>query len=403
MLVTARHHDEKSGKLPLNNQALDSLVYALVTLQGWSSFLGAGNYNTMRMNGGFSSRPQFRLTYGARNSGAEFLRDVIALLDSREELIRQARQLHIGTGLTSPHRLLWLEAWDNGSLPLQHVHPLSLEVCRRVRLAKEGGRLVLRRAASDTMRVAAKEQRGHVLDPWVPIMAEEPPKALTAQPHTLGYRNLQALLFDTTKARMPLLATPSANERRANRPGTLVAQVLVSGDGRTDGLLVRELQMPAPVLTRLVSAPAALAQRSQLFVDLAGQAAGKAYRSALLQFVDGGDDVDWKNRDFTRAVQPWVDRYEQAIDEAFFTVLFSTIERGDDDTEAQRRWVHWLASAARQQLELAVDALPTRDGSRLFAQSRAETLLRRSLRKQFGDLLQQATNENEPMEEAAHG
>jgi hypothetical protein len=142
-------------------------------------------------------------------------------------------------------------------------------------------------------------------------------------------------------------------------------------------------------------------------VNLASQASGKVLRSALLQFVDGGDEIDWKNRDFTRAVEPWVDRYEQAIDEIFFEQLFDTIERHpDDDMLAQRQWVGWLAAAARTHLATATQALPTRDGSRLFARGRAERLLRLSLHKQFGALLPPRPaqpTESEPEENATHG
>ena len=194
VLVTARHHDEKSGKLPLDDHALDTLVYALVALQGWSAFLGAGNYNTMRMNGGFSSRPQFRLAY-ARGSGPEFLRDLHVLLDDRDRLARRFREAY-GADATAEHRLLWLPVWDEGSLSLGEVHPYALEVCRRVRLVREQGCLRLRRAGSSAMRVAAKDQRGNVMDPWVPIMKGDAPKALTAQAHSLGYRKLQELIFD---------------------------------------------------------------------------------------------------------------------------------------------------------------------------------------------------------------
>lgn len=387
VLVTARHHDEKTGKLPLHANALDALVYALVMLQGWSAFLGAGNYNTMRMNGGFSSRPQFRLAF-ARGTGAEFLRDLTVLLQSRGELGEQFQRAHPAADLNALHRLLWLPTWDEGSLPLSSIHPLCLEVCRRVRLVHDGGRYLMRRASSNAMRIAAKEQRGNVMDPWVPIVLGGEPKALTAQAHSLGYRSLQALLFDDTRFKLPLLAQPSEAERRANLPGTWIAHVLVSGDGGTDGLLRRELPVPPSVLWQRFSAAAALAQRAQQFVNLAGQASGKALRSALLQFVDGGDDVDWKNRDFTRAVEPWVDRYEQAIDEVFFEQLFDTLEReSDDEQAAQRQWVAWLATTAETHLAQAAQALPTRDGSRRFARARAERLLRLSLRKQFGVLL----------------
>ena len=409
LLVTARHHDEKTGKLPLNEHELDTLVYALIALQGWSSFLGAGNYGSMRMNGGFSSRPQFRLAY-LRGSGAEFLRDVTALLDDREGLSEQFREAHRDDA-TAEHRLLWLPLWDEGSLPLGSVHPYALEVCRRVRLVRHQDQLLLRRASSKAMRVAAKEQRGVVLDPWVPVLTGDEPKALTAQAHSLSYRKLQELVFDRSKVELPVLAKPSNREYAANQPGVFIAQVLVSGDGGTDGWLSRELPMPAPVLSQWHSAPAALAQRSQLFVSLAGLASGKVLRSALLQFVDGGEEVDWKNRDFTRAVEPWLSRFEAAVDEVFFEQLFATIEARQGDIDAQRQWVSWLAKACREHLTLASEALPTRQGSRHFALARAQRLMELSLRKQFGtflaptgttpfDGIPPVTNQNE---EPAHG
>lgn len=385
VLVTARHHDEKGGKLPLAGSGLDALVFALLLLQGWSAFMGHGNYNTMRMNGGFSSRPQFRLAY-SRGSGPEFLRDLAVLLESREELLERFAATYPGSD-GQVQALLWLSTWDEGSLSPAEVHPLCLEICRRVRLVQEGGRLLLRRAASNAMRVAAKDLRGNVLDPWVPIVKGDQPKALTAQSHTLGYRSLHALLFDRDKCEMPSLARPSERERRVNQSGTFIAQVLVSGDGSTDGLLMRELPMPAPVLAKLVSGPEALSQRSHLFVQLAGLASGKVLRGALLQFIDGSSEPDWKNRDFTRAVEPWVDRFEIAVDEAFFSNLFYTLEAGLGDGDAQRYWVKWLAAACRSQLQAAAAALPSRDGSRRFAQARAERLLEAALRKQFGPLL----------------
>jgi CRISPR system Cascade subunit CasA len=406
VLVTARHHDEKTGKLPLQGAEVDALVYALVLLQGWSSFLGAGNYGSMRMNGGFSSRPQFRLAF-ARGTGAEFLRDLSVLLQSRGDLFAQFAVGHPDADPATLHRLLWLPPWDEGSLPLSAVHPWCLEVCRRVRLVRKNGLLLLRRAGSNAMRVAAKDQRGHVLDPWVPIVRGEEPKALTAQSHSLGYRSLQGLLFDPERFDLPLLAKPSLAERRLNQTGTWIAQVLVSGDGGTDGLLRRELPVPPRVLLRLQSAPAALALRAQQFVNLAALASGKALRSALLQFVDGSDEVDWKNRDFTRAVEPFTERYDQAIDEVFFEQLFDTIDKyPDDDLQAQRQWAHWLAEAAREHLATATRALPTRDGTRLFARARAERLLRQSLHKQFGPLLParpaHATEPEPEPEDTAH-
>lgn len=393
VLVTARHHDEKTGKLPLGADTLDCLIYALICLQGWSSFMGRGNYNTMRMNGGFSSRPQFRLAYEPRGTGSEFVRDLAVLLESTDKLLKQAEELHFGSGSDEPHKLLWLLPWEGGSLKLEVVHPFCLEVCRRVRLVALDGKLVMRRASSEGMRVDAKHLAGYVMDPWVPILRDGPPKALTAQAHTLSYRTLQGLIFDRSKVQLPILAEPSESERRSNRSATLLAQVLVSGDGRTDGLLRREIPLSAPVLARWLSASDVVAQRAKLFVDLAGTASGKAYRSALLQFVDGGDEVDWKNRDFARAVESWTSRFEQAIDETFFASLFGSIEAAQDDQQAQQAWTQWLDRTARQHLRIAITSLPTRERSRLFAQDRAERFLHNSLRKLFGPLNTGATPE----------
>jgi CRISPR system Cascade subunit CasA len=334
------------------------------------------------------------------------MRDLSVLLDDREGLSKRFQEAHHG-GATGEHLLLWLPVWDEGSLALGTVHPYALEVCRRVRLVRQDGQLLLRRASSNAMRIAAKEQRGVVLDPWVPILRGDEPRALTAQAHSLSYRKLQELIFDRAKVDLPVLATPSEREREANQPGTLIAQVLVSGDGGTDGWLSRELPMPAPVLTQWQLAPAALAQRSQLFVNLAGLAVGKVLRSALLQFVDGSDDVDWKNRDFTRAVEPWVTRFEAEIDGAFFEQLFATIEAGHGDIDAQRQWVSWLVQACRAHLDAAGEALPTRQGSRHFALARAQRLMAFSLRKQFGPLLAPPLDTPAPAtdqpEEPAHG
>jgi hypothetical protein len=243
--------------------------------------------------------------------------------------------------------------------------------------------LLLRRASSDAMRVAAKAMAGCVHDPWIPIVVDSSPRALTAQSHTLGYRSLQGLLFDRTRAELPLLAKPSEVERRSLRAGTFVAQVLISGDGRTDGLVQRELPMPAAVVSRLTGEPELIATRARQFVELAGNMAGKVFRSALIQFVDGSDDVAWKNPDFDKAVAPWGARLDGEIDERFFAHLFDSVAAELDDTEAQASWVRWLEGRVWALLADATEALPTRDGQRWFARARAERFMRLALHKHF--------------------
>lgn len=391
VLVTSRHHDEKSGKLKLQADELDVLVFALVMVQGWAPYQGAGQFGTMRMNGGFSSRPHFRLAF-ARGAGPEFCRDVRVMLDHRDSLWEAQQAIGMGTEPEGTHGLLWLLPWqkDDPPLALQAVHPWCLEVCRRIRVVERDGQLLVLRSGSSGMRVAAKALAGVVLDPWVPVDCRKGEmKALTANRRTLDYRRLHELLFEPAQTRLPLLAKPSAAERNAQPPraATLVAQVLLGSDGGTDGFASREILLPPSVVNDLASDEVRIATRSSQFIELASLAAGKVYRPALLQYLDGGDtkDVDWQNRDFARAVEPWVARFEQAVDEAFFTELFGSLAA--DDLTAQTQWAAWLKQAAEHHLALATTALSSRDSSGLFAQTRASGLLQGAFRKHLGGLL----------------
>jgi hypothetical protein len=145
--------------------------------------------------------------------------------------------------------------------------------------------------------------------------------------------------------------------------------------------------MPPTVVSQYSDEGSGLGMRSQEFVELAGTVSGKVLRAALLQFVDGGDEVDWKNRDFERAVDSALAGFEASIDDAFFAQLFATFEQGLDDSQAGRQWALWLAAHSRDCLNLAMQTLPTRDTSRLFAAARAERIFNYSLNKHLGALL----------------
>ena len=382
LLITSKNHDEKIGKMARITAAdADVLVFALVSLQGFAGFLGAGNYNTMRMNGGFASRAQFRLTF-ARGSGPEFLRDLSVLLVHAGDLREQALGIGIGTDLQC--RLLWLAPWGDSALPLAAVHPLCLEVCRRVRLRLAGDVLQALTAGSNTARVDAKLRNGMVLDPWLPLVKEGGVRALTAQAGGFGYRLLSPVLFDGQRYELPLLARPLAG---AGQSGVLVAQVLVGGSGRTDGLLRREIPMQAMVLRKFADARDELALRAKQFIEIASTLQGKVLRPALLQYIDGSAEPDWKNGDFAKYLAPWIAQFDQQVDEVFYAALFETVETGLADRDAQAAWLQTLLGLARATFARATEALPSRDGSRLIALARAQRLMSGGLLKQFGDLL----------------
>ena len=375
LLVTSKNHDEKIGKLrPVLPDEADVWAYALLSLQGFAGFLGRGNFNTMRMNGGFGSRSQFRLVT-QRGSGAEFLRDLRALLAGADALWHDAQAMQIGTD--GQAALLWLPTWGSAALPLQHVHPLCLEVTRRVRLRRCAlGGLEMLSAASDTMRVAAKDAKGLVQDPWTPVIKEGEPRALTAQADAFSYHRLAPLLFDYTRCQLPLLARPTDAEIDSHANATLVAQVLVGGSGRTDGVLRREVWMPTHVLRKFATARGELAARALVFIELASLAQGRVLRAALLQFVDGSAAVNWQNKDFGKAVTPWVNLLEERIDAVFFPVLFqTTTEPPMSDVDARTTWIDVLAGLVQETFDAALTALPTRDRTHHVARARAARLL----------------------------
>lgn len=379
VLVTGRNHDIKKQRMR-DRVDISDWVLALITLQTFDGYLGRGNFGVVRMNGGFASRPQFRLAF-QRGWGAEFRRDIARLREGTEELWRAAEAAGVATA-TDPVRLAWLEPWDGkSSWSLQRLHPLGIEICRRVRLHREGGAVAAKAGNSECARVDAGETRGAVGDPWVPleIVDADEVKALTATPETLGYRRLAELLFDASRYRIPLLARPGRDER--SRVATLIAQVLVRGQGKTEGFHRRELSLPPAVVRRLADRDSTLAQRSRQFLQVAGTVHGKVLRPALIQFVDGSAEPNWRNPQYETLVKPTMRQAEQLTDSAFFNALFESIEQELSDEEAERAWGERLATQASEVFAAAIAALPTGGQTRIIAAARAQSLLESGLRK----------------------
>lgn len=391
VLVASKSHDIKPGKLGgFGVEQLELWVFALVSLHADAAYMGAGNYGSMRKNRGHATRSHFRLAFD-RGLGAEFARDLRALMERHEALTEEAGRLGVGlhAGLAPQSRLLWLAEWSASApaVQLKDVHPLCLEVARRVRLALEGDTVVARTASSKAPRVAAEETSGVVGDPWAPVVRESKgDKAFNPQTQTGGfsYRRLAPVLFDREAFTLPLLARPARSEM--SKGGTMVARALGRAQGGTDGYLSREVYFPPAAMRRTVDAAAQLALRSQSFVQAASDMQGKVLRSALIQFVDGTDAPDWKSPDFARIVQPWEVAFDAAVDDVFFQDLLASVaaERSDDD--ALLDWCGHLQALAQQVFDRAVGSLPTRDRSNAFARARARSFLRGAMAKRFPGL-----------------
>jgi len=175
LLPTAKNHDVKSSRAA-KAQAED-WIYALVSLQTMSGFFGQGNYGIARMNGGFASRPIVGLEYGL-GIGRRWLRDTRRLLEVRQDLLR-------GLWGYRPDGVVmtWLREWNlEDGLSLSELDPFFIEICRAVRLTGEAKTITAQGAPSKAPRIAAKELKGRIGDPWVPINQEKEAAASSRPP-----------------------------------------------------------------------------------------------------------------------------------------------------------------------------------------------------------------------------
>ena len=180
MLITSKNHDLKAARA--YRAEPDDWLFALVSLQTQEGFLGAGNYGVSRMNGGFASRPGVGVApLGAW--GARWIADVQTLLAQRNAIADQQ-----GYADDDGHALLWLLPWaGTESLGMASLDPLYIEICRRVRLAADGERLMARVTGSKAARIAAKDRNGITGDPWTPVDAADD-KALTVSGAGFEYK-----------------------------------------------------------------------------------------------------------------------------------------------------------------------------------------------------------------------
>jgi len=352
VLVTSKDHDVKMARI---RHALQShWLHTLVTLQTMEGFLGQGNYGISRMNGGFASRPCVSVVAG-QGWCARFLRDLRILLDSRNRLL-EAHGHFLGEGGKC---LLWLDPWDGQSLlSIDRMDPYYVEICRRIRLVQESGRLMAWTTPTKKERVAAKAFKGNLGDPWTPIKVDGP-SALTVGQGGFTYRLLQQVLF--TREYEPSACQkvyPSDPEEGLE----ILTEVMARGQGKTEGLHERRVPIPAEVraLIALDEGRDRLATRARQCVEDAGTMVKAALRPALLALVQGGPD---KLNMQDERPRKWVEEFDRQVNAVFFEDLWECISLEDDD--ARQRWQERLVSLAKEVLAEAKQsvALPA---SRLY-------------------------------------
>lgn len=367
VLQTAKNHDVKMART--GDEEPEDWVYALVSLQTMSGYLG-GNYGIARMNGGFASRPVVGLV-PAGGWARRFRRDVRCLLALRATLIAGPWRYR-ADGLV----ITWTAPWDRKTaLPLGSLDPFFIEVSRAVRLVETDGRIAAFGASSSTARIAARETKGVLGDPWIPLNQKgKEPTALTVGPAGLSAQLLRDLLFEEGYQ-------PAAMQHpiRGEEAETVMfsASVLVRGQGTTDGFHKVEIPIPDRVRTVLFRRGAerdGLARRSKRALDEAGQLQNRVLKPAVLSLLQGGAatrDIDWDKREVGAWWKTTSQAYSTSWSTDFFPWLWQSLDQTDDEV-AHRAWLGMLRASAQVALVAAIERYPRKQGRRYRARAVAE-------------------------------
>lgn len=357
LLVTAKNHDVKMARMSSHHP--EAWLFALVTLQTGEGYLGAGNYGIARMNGGFASRPMVAITTSTRWG--------IRWLEAIHMAARHAPAAAGPQGMDiQGHILLWCLPWDGTqALAVTSLHPLAIEVCRRVRLDAHHDGLCALLTSTKSARVDAKDRKGVLGDPWLPIEKADS-KALTISDRGFDASTLLGLLtYDV------FVPTPSLDPTLvAADGGWLVAQGITRGQGKTAGYHERWVPLPKKISRRLKNGSERdhMALRGRTMLDQLTHIRTRVLFPALRSLVNAGRDG--KKSDFD--TRRWTHTLRDAAEAEFFLALWRDIELPHDD--ATRHWLDFLGQAAKDALETALQEAPVPASRRTRAIATAENV-----------------------------
>ena len=379
MLVASKNHDLKAAVAA--RASLDDWIFALITLQTMEGFGGAGNYGISRMNGGLGNRPAFTIAPSSRGPGAHVRRDIVALLEHRPTLLNEYPMTDGGAAL------LWTTSWDGTpaeALLLDHLDPLYIEVCRRIRLRSYGdGALGSVKATSKAARINFKALAGRTGDPWTPV-SQKANKSLTLAAGGFTYKRVTEYLTSADWER-PVLLQPTQSEQRSAKTMQLVARAMVRGQGKTEGYHERIIPIGPKVKMAML--------RRNTTQELGDIAKARIKHIGIVQrilshsiqvFVARGDsgNVSPEHRTLAR---PWLNRLDEIVDARFFDDLQSELEVDESERKIVRnRWLRGVIDHARNLLYQAEDTLPSPAIHRYKARVNAEGLFEGRIRGRNG-------------------
>jgi len=248
---------------------------------------------------------------------------------------------------------------------------LYVEICRRVRLRSEDGRIYAVESVSSKPRIACPpDMKGNTGDPWMPVSNEG--KAFSVGSGGFSYRKVSELL-NPEKFRLPELARLSDHEPTQN--AAFVLQAICRGQGKTEGY--HERRLPSGLL--LYEGFSAAAERR---IEAMGELRS-AFRLALFVIAQGGPEKVAADKEETkRFVEPHLERLEREIDRTFFQDIEVELSAPESDREsAYKDWLEKCVAFAETLLLQSCQSLPHPLGRRYQARARAGIAFRGRLSK----------------------
>ena len=276
--------------------------------------------------------------------------------------------------------MLCLHPWDGtDAVSLRLLDPYFIEICRRIRLAADGDRVMARTAPAKTARIDSRAARGDVGDFWTPVGAEDG-KALSISATSFRYDRLTALLTDFRRA--PALNVNTTDSQRWR----LVARGLAGDRGKTAGYHERtDLTFEAQTVDAWLGRGRSDALRQIANAQMAEvQEVMLALQFGVAVAKSGGQPTEALTEADRQRGYACSRRLEEVVDARFFPALEARFLGRDDAVAARHRleFVRGLISTAEDLLTEALDTSPCSAIRRPLARAQAIRAFRGRLRRE---------------------
>jgi CRISPR system Cascade subunit CasA len=363
-------------KFPLQNQpAVEDWMFTLISIQTHGAYMGRGNYGIVRQNGGYATRPGLSLC-ASDSPCSRWARDVRVIRDHFESHFYER---HDGLFGRDGIKLLWLEPWGGGkaeALELKQLDPLFIEVCRRIRLeAWVDDGIRARRAGTKAQRVAGKDLKGNLGDPWIPIKdTGKEPSAFNARP---GYQNTQEVLFGgrNEKAKYQYIPALLQKPQEWEKGQDLLVRfrVLLRSDGKTEGYHERFILVPSGMVMVLGQKRETAAEAAKDMVGKVSEVEYKVLKPALVLALQANRDApEYEQKETTGWVDAKLRALDLEVDEHFFEQLWKCLELVGEQEDYFQPWKSFLRTKAIEHFNRAMDELPLPQALIYKARARAE-------------------------------